>query len=64
MATILFYRKPGCVTNARQMLALKAAGHDLIAKDMGCGGLATLLRQYADRILVQPSRASYQVGGH
>ncbi|MGY4157762.1 nitrogenase-associated protein [Bradyrhizobium sp. USDA 4461] len=34
MATILFYQKPGCVTNARQMLALKAAGHDLIAKDI------------------------------
>ncbi|KRP97744.1 arsenate reductase [Bradyrhizobium pachyrhizi] len=34
MATILFYRKPDCVANARQMLALKAAGHDLIAKDI------------------------------
>ncbi|MHC6153014.1 ArsC/Spx/MgsR family protein [Bradyrhizobium elkanii] len=34
MATILFYQKPGCVTNARQMLALKAAGHDVIAKDI------------------------------
>ncbi|MGY4567934.1 nitrogenase-associated protein [Bradyrhizobium sp. USDA 3256] len=34
MATILFYQKPGCVSNARQMLALKAAGHDVIAKDI------------------------------
>ncbi|VIO68633.1 hypothetical protein CI1B_22560 [Bradyrhizobium ivorense] len=34
MATILFYQKPGCVTNARQMQALKAAGHDVIAKDI------------------------------
>ena len=34
MATIVFYQKPGCVTNARQMLALKAAGHDVIAKDI------------------------------
>ncbi|WP_420969418.1 ArsC/Spx/MgsR family protein [Bradyrhizobium sp. B120] len=34
MATIIFYQKPGCVTNARQMQALKVAGHDVIAKDI------------------------------
>lgn len=34
MATIIFYQKPGCATNARQMRALKAAGHDVIAQDI------------------------------
>jgi len=34
MATIIFYQKPGCSTNARQMQALRAAGHDVIAKDI------------------------------
>ncbi|MGY3621738.1 ArsC/Spx/MgsR family protein [Bradyrhizobium sp. USDA 10063] len=34
MSTVIFYQKPGCATNARQMQALKAAGHDVIAKDI------------------------------
>ncbi|MDE5458745.1 MULTISPECIES: ArsC/Spx/MgsR family protein [Bradyrhizobium] len=34
MTTIIFYHKPGCATNARQMQALKAAGHHVIAKDI------------------------------
>ncbi|MCC8940997.1 arsenate reductase family protein [Bradyrhizobium sp. Arg62] len=34
MATIIFYRKPGCATNEWQIQALKAAGHDVIAKDI------------------------------
>ncbi|MCA6111337.1 ArsC/Spx/MgsR family protein [Bradyrhizobium cenepequi] len=34
MATIVFYQKPGCATNARQMQALKAAGHHVIARDI------------------------------
>nr|QIG99688.1 arsenate reductase family protein [Bradyrhizobium sp. 6(2017)] len=33
-ATIIFYQKPGCDTNAYQMQALKAAGHDVIAKNI------------------------------
>ncbi|WP_025037787.1 ArsC/Spx/MgsR family protein [Bradyrhizobium sp. DOA9] len=34
MATILFYQKPGCGTNARQARALEAAGHQVIAKSL------------------------------
>lgn len=34
MATILFYLKPGCGTNARQIRALEAAGHEVIAKSL------------------------------
>ncbi|MGL3210788.1 ArsC/Spx/MgsR family protein [Bradyrhizobium sp. BR 1433] len=34
MATIIFYQKPGCATNARQINALTAAGHHVIAKDI------------------------------
>lgn len=34
MATILFYQKPGCGTNARQIHALEAAGHQVIAKSL------------------------------
>lgn len=34
MATVLFYQKPGCSTNARQIRALEAAGHQVIAKSL------------------------------
>ena len=34
MTTIVFYQKPGCATNARQIRALQAAGHNVIAKDL------------------------------
>ncbi|WP_018319599.1 ArsC/Spx/MgsR family protein [Bradyrhizobium sp. WSM2793] len=34
MATIIFYQKLGCATNARQIQALKSAGHDVIAQDI------------------------------
>jgi len=34
VATILFYQKPGCGTNARQVRALEAAGHQVIAKSL------------------------------
>lgn len=34
MATVLFYLKPGCGTNARQIRALEAAGHQVIAKSL------------------------------
>ena len=34
MATIVFYQKPGCGTNARQIRALEAAGHRVIAKSL------------------------------
>ncbi len=30
MATIVFYQKPGCATNARQKLMLEGAGHTVI----------------------------------
>ncbi len=34
MTTVVFYQKPGCATNARQIRALEAAGHNVIAKDL------------------------------
>ena len=34
MATVMFYQKPGCGTNARQIRALQAAGHQVIAKSL------------------------------
>jgi nitrogenase-associated protein len=34
MATIVFYEKPGCTGNARQKRLLRAAGHDLIVRDL------------------------------
>jgi nitrogenase-associated protein len=34
LATIQFYQKPGCRTNARQLQALQAAGHTVIAKSL------------------------------
>ncbi|WP_283814215.1 arsenate reductase family protein [Bradyrhizobium nanningense] len=30
----MFYKKPGCATNARQIRALKAEGHDLVVRDI------------------------------
>lgn len=34
MATVLFYQKPACGTNARQIRALEAAGHQVIARSL------------------------------
>ncbi|WFU39767.1 ArsC/Spx/MgsR family protein [Bradyrhizobium sp. CB82] len=34
MATVLFWQKPGCATNARQIRALEAAGHRVVAKNL------------------------------
>lgn len=34
MALVQFYQKPGCATNARQIRALQAAGHGVIAKNL------------------------------
>lgn len=34
MATIQFYQKPGCATNARQKRMLEAAGHTVIANSL------------------------------
>ncbi|MDB5655380.1 MAG: putative 15 [Tardiphaga sp.] len=34
MATVTFYHKPGCRTNARQKQLLEAAGHRVIARDL------------------------------
>lgn len=34
MATVLFYQKPGCGTNARQIRALEVAGHRVVAKSL------------------------------
>lgn len=34
MATVLFYEKPGCRTNARQRRLLEAAGHVLLVRNL------------------------------
>jgi hypothetical protein len=34
MATVTFYQKPGCKTNARQKQMLEAAGHAVIARSL------------------------------
>lgn len=34
MATITFYQKPGCKTNARQKLMLETAGHVVVARSL------------------------------
>lgn len=34
MTTILFFEKPGCAGNARQKALLRAAGHELICRDL------------------------------
>jgi nitrogenase-associated protein len=34
LATVLFYEKPGCGTNARQKRMLEAAGHTIIAGNL------------------------------
>jgi nitrogenase-associated protein len=34
MATIVFYEKPGCVTNTRQRRALEADGHQVVARSL------------------------------
>jgi nitrogenase-associated protein len=34
MATVVFYEKPGCVSNRRQKELLQAAGHQVIAKNL------------------------------
>lgn len=34
MATVVFYEKPGCGTNARQKRMLEAAGHKVVAKNL------------------------------
>jgi nitrogenase-associated protein len=34
MATIIFYEKPGCANNTRQKQLLKAAGHEIIARNL------------------------------
>lgn len=34
MATVVFYQKPGCRTNARQKQVLEAAGHTVVARNL------------------------------
>jgi nitrogenase-associated protein len=34
MASVVFYQKPGCATNARQIRSLEAAGHSVAAKNL------------------------------
>lgn len=34
MATVVFYEKPGCATNARQKLMLSRAGHEVAARSL------------------------------
>ena len=36
MTGIVFYEKPGCANNARQKQILKAAGYEIIARDLLC----------------------------
>ena len=67
MTTVLFYQKPGCATNARQIRALEAAGHSVIAKDLLTEpwtdrGAAQLLRRDARVLLVQPAAPRIKSG--
>ena len=34
MSSVVFYQKPGCATNARQIRSLEAAGHSVTAKNL------------------------------
>ena len=34
MATVIFYEKPGCINNTKQMSLLKAAGHEVLARNL------------------------------
>jgi nitrogenase-associated protein len=34
MATIVFYQKPGCATNASQRRVLESAGHEVLVRDL------------------------------
>jgi nitrogenase-associated protein len=34
MATVVFYEKPGCASNARQKMLLAAAGHTVLARSV------------------------------
>jgi nitrogenase-associated protein len=34
MSTVIFFEKPGCTGNARQIALLQAAGHQVIVKDL------------------------------
>ncbi len=34
MTAIVFYEKPGCLTNARQRRLLEAAGHQVVRRDL------------------------------
>jgi nitrogenase-associated protein len=34
MATVIFYGKPGCASNAKQQQWLRDAGHTVVAKDL------------------------------
>jgi nitrogenase-associated protein len=34
VATVVFYQKPGCATNARQRRMLEAAGHTVVVRDL------------------------------
>jgi len=34
MATVVFYEKPGCASNARQKVLLAAAGHTVLARNL------------------------------
>src|SRR5512133_266842 len=34
MSTVIFFEKPGCTENARQIALLQAAGHQVVIKDL------------------------------
>jgi|GEM_PF-109126 len=47
MASIVFYEKSGCANNARQKLLLKAAGHEVITRNLlGAAWTADSLRVF------------------
>ncbi len=34
MVTVIFYEKPGCINNTRQKALLKAAGHEVLSRNL------------------------------
>jgi nitrogenase-associated protein len=53
MATIVFYEKPGCATNARQRQMLRAAGHEVVVRNLLAEPwTAARLREFFSRLPV------------
>ena len=67
MTDVVFYEKPGCLSNARQKALLQALGHrltvrDLLAEPWTTERLRGLLRRPAGDELVQPHGPEGEVG--